>query len=150
MAQLLERPEGDRRPDLRALERARLADDRFAVRERATAVGLAITLIGIPFAWAHLKLTALSLWPVGKTIVTVEEVVDRFDDGILDFFEGSGDTDGDGVPDRLDLDSDDDGLLDVLEAGGDVPDADADGLADGGQQSKGNAKRFAVGTIVGV
>jgi uncharacterized membrane protein YccF (DUF307 family) len=38
-----------------------------------TAVGLALTLIGIPFAWAHLKLAALSLWPVGKTIVTTEE-----------------------------------------------------------------------------
>ncbi len=38
-----------------------------------TAVGLAITIIGIPFAWAHLKLAGLSLWPVGKTIVTVRE-----------------------------------------------------------------------------
>ena len=38
-----------------------------------TAMGLALTLIGIPFAWAHLKLAALSLWPVGKTIVTTEE-----------------------------------------------------------------------------
>jgi uncharacterized membrane protein YccF (DUF307 family) len=38
-----------------------------------TAVSLALTLIGIPFAWAHLKLAALSLWPVGKTIVTTEE-----------------------------------------------------------------------------
>jgi uncharacterized membrane protein YccF (DUF307 family) len=38
-----------------------------------TAVGLAMTIIGIPFAWAHLKLAALSLWPIGKTIVTTEE-----------------------------------------------------------------------------
>lgn len=38
-----------------------------------TAVGLAITIIGIPFAWAHLKLAMLSLWPVGKAIVTTEE-----------------------------------------------------------------------------
>ena len=38
-----------------------------------TAMGPALTLIGIPFAWAHLKLAALSLWPVGKTIVTTEE-----------------------------------------------------------------------------
>ena len=38
-----------------------------------TAIGLAITIIGIPFAWAHLKLAALSLWPIGKTIVTTEE-----------------------------------------------------------------------------
>src|SRR3546814_13201225 len=27
------------------------------------AVALAITLIGIPFAWAHLKLVPISLWP---------------------------------------------------------------------------------------
>jgi uncharacterized membrane protein YccF (DUF307 family) len=33
------------------------------------AVALAITLIGIPFAWAHLKLAALALWPIGKIIV---------------------------------------------------------------------------------
>ena len=38
-----------------------------------TAIGLAITIIGIPFAWAHLKLAALSLWPIGKTVVTTEE-----------------------------------------------------------------------------
>jgi uncharacterized membrane protein YccF (DUF307 family) len=38
-----------------------------------TAIGLAITIIGIPFAWAHLKLAELSLWPIGKTIVTTEE-----------------------------------------------------------------------------
>jgi uncharacterized membrane protein YccF (DUF307 family) len=33
------------------------------------AIALAITIIGIPFAWAHLKLAGLALWPVGKTIV---------------------------------------------------------------------------------
>lgn len=38
-----------------------------------TAVGLAITIIGIPFAWAHLKLAWLSLWPVGRTILNVED-----------------------------------------------------------------------------
>jgi uncharacterized membrane protein YccF (DUF307 family) len=37
------------------------------------AVGLAITLIGIPFAWAHLKLIPLSLWPIGKAIVPADE-----------------------------------------------------------------------------
>lgn len=34
-----------------------------------TAIGLAITIIGIPFAWAHLKLAGLALWPIGKMIV---------------------------------------------------------------------------------
>ena len=33
------------------------------------AVGLAITIIGLPFAWAHLKLAGFSLWPIGRTIV---------------------------------------------------------------------------------
>jgi uncharacterized membrane protein YccF (DUF307 family) len=33
------------------------------------AVLLAITIIGLPFAWAHLKLAGLALWPIGKTIV---------------------------------------------------------------------------------
>jgi len=33
------------------------------------AVVLAITIIGIPFAWAHLKLAGIALWPIGKVIV---------------------------------------------------------------------------------
>ncbi len=30
---------------------------------------LAITIIGIPFAWAHLKLAGFALWPIGRSIV---------------------------------------------------------------------------------
>jgi uncharacterized membrane protein YccF (DUF307 family) len=45
----------------------------LALGHLATAVALALTVIGIPFAWAHLKLALLSLWPVGRTIVSVEE-----------------------------------------------------------------------------
>ncbi len=37
------------------------------------AVALAVTIIGIPFAWAHLKLAGLALWPIGMTIVPNEE-----------------------------------------------------------------------------
>eukprot|EP01041_Mallomonas_annulata_P017360 gene17360-35796_t len=33
------------------------------------AAALAVTIIGIPFAWQHVKLALLSLTPVGKTIV---------------------------------------------------------------------------------
>lgn len=33
------------------------------------AVSTAITIIGLPFAWAHLKLAAASLFPVGKRVV---------------------------------------------------------------------------------
>lgn len=36
------------------------------------AVSLALTIIGIPFAWAHLKLAMLTLAPVG-TIITRNE-----------------------------------------------------------------------------
>ncbi len=32
---------------------------------------LAITIVGIPFAWAHLKLAGLSLAPVGKVVLPV-------------------------------------------------------------------------------
>lgn len=34
-----------------------------------TALLLGITIVGIPFAWAHLKLGAIAVWPIGKTIV---------------------------------------------------------------------------------
>ena len=34
---------------------------------------LAITFIGIPFAWAHLKLAGIALWPIGKMIVNVND-----------------------------------------------------------------------------
>jgi uncharacterized membrane protein YccF (DUF307 family) len=37
------------------------------------ALGLAVTIIGLPFAWAHLKLASLALWPIGKMIVPIEE-----------------------------------------------------------------------------
>jgi uncharacterized membrane protein YccF (DUF307 family) len=36
-----------------------------------TALMLAVTIIGIPFAWAHLKLAGIALWPIGRTIVPV-------------------------------------------------------------------------------
>jgi uncharacterized membrane protein YccF (DUF307 family) len=38
-----------------------------------TAVLLAVTIIGIPFAWAHLKLAGLALWPIGKIIVPAQD-----------------------------------------------------------------------------
>jgi uncharacterized membrane protein YccF (DUF307 family) len=45
----------------------------LALGHLCTAVALAITIIGLPFAWAHLKLAGLALWPIGKTVVTVDE-----------------------------------------------------------------------------
>jgi uncharacterized membrane protein YccF (DUF307 family) len=41
----------------------------LALAHLITALFLAITIIGIPFAWAHLKLAGLALWPIGKIIV---------------------------------------------------------------------------------
>ena len=41
----------------------------LALGHLITAILLAITIIGIPFAWAHLKLAGLALWPIGKDVV---------------------------------------------------------------------------------
>ena len=45
----------------------------LALGHLLTAALLAITVIGIPFAWAHLKLAGIALWPIGKMIVPIEE-----------------------------------------------------------------------------
>jgi uncharacterized membrane protein YccF (DUF307 family) len=39
---------------------------------------LAITIVGIPFAWAHLKLAGLALWPIGKSIVPADDAPLRY------------------------------------------------------------------------
>ncbi len=44
----------------------------LALGHLITAIALAITLIGLPFAWAHLKLAGIALWPIGKMIVPIE------------------------------------------------------------------------------
>ena len=36
------------------------------------AIVLGITIIGLPFAWAHLKLAGIALWPIGKMIVPID------------------------------------------------------------------------------
>ena len=41
----------------------------LALGHLVTAVLLAVTIIGIPFAWANLKLAGIALWPIGKAIV---------------------------------------------------------------------------------
>jgi uncharacterized membrane protein YccF (DUF307 family) len=45
----------------------------LALGHLVTAFLLAITFIGIPFAWAHLKLAGIALWPIGKMIVNVND-----------------------------------------------------------------------------
>jgi uncharacterized membrane protein YccF (DUF307 family) len=44
----------------------------LALGHLITAIALAITIIGLPFAWAHLKLAGMALWPIGKMIVPIE------------------------------------------------------------------------------
>ena len=44
----------------------------LALGHLVIAVVLALTIVGIPFAWAHLKLAGLALWPIGKVIVPAE------------------------------------------------------------------------------
>lgn len=41
----------------------------LAVGHLTAALAWAVTIVGIPFAWAHVKLAALALWPIGRTIV---------------------------------------------------------------------------------
>ncbi|BAI72610.1 hypothetical protein AZL_019720 [Azospirillum sp. B510] len=45
----------------------------LALGHLLSAVGLAVTIIGLPFAWAHLKLALLALWPVGTEIVSSDD-----------------------------------------------------------------------------
>jgi uncharacterized membrane protein YccF (DUF307 family) len=47
----------------------------LALGHLIAAVALAVTVIGIPFAWAHLKLAGLALWPIGKAVVPVHQPV---------------------------------------------------------------------------
>ncbi|MET0867867.1 MAG: YccF domain-containing protein [Pseudorhodoplanes sp.] len=44
----------------------------LALSHLVIALAFAITIIGIPFAWANLKLAGISLWPIGMTIVPAD------------------------------------------------------------------------------
>lgn len=45
----------------------------LAIGHVLSAAACAVTIIGIPFAWQHLKLASLALWPIGRAVVTVDE-----------------------------------------------------------------------------
>jgi len=53
----------------------------LALGHLVTAFFLAITIIGIPFAWAHLKLAGIALWPIGKMIVDADDAPPRYQRG---------------------------------------------------------------------
>ena len=50
----------------------------LALGHLGTAIILAVTIIGIPFAWAHLKLAGIALWPIGKMVVDADETPLRY------------------------------------------------------------------------
>ena len=50
----------------------------LALGHLAVALGLAVTIVGIPFAWAHLKLAGLALWPIGRIIIPADAPPMRF------------------------------------------------------------------------
>ena len=56
---------------LRPVDLAGLADgaDLLALHHVVIAAAQAVTIIGIPFAWQHLKLALISLAPVGTEVV---------------------------------------------------------------------------------
>lgn len=41
------------------------------------AAALAITIIGIPFAWQHVKIAGMALAPIGKTVIDKEDAAMR-------------------------------------------------------------------------
>ncbi|MFD4430357.1 YccF domain-containing protein [Nocardia sp. NPDC058497] len=45
----------------------------LALGHIATSIALAITIIGLPFAWANLKLVPLSLFPLGHEVVDADD-----------------------------------------------------------------------------
>lgn len=46
----------------------------LALMHIGAAIAYAVTIIGIPFAWQHVKLAVASLFPVGKTVVTTDKL----------------------------------------------------------------------------
>jgi uncharacterized membrane protein YccF (DUF307 family) len=49
----------------------------LALGHLIAAILLAVTIVGIPFAWAHLKLAGIALWPIGKIIVPADDTTRR-------------------------------------------------------------------------
>ena len=49
----------------------------LALGHLITGLAWAITIIGLPFAWAHLKLAGIALWPIGRDVISIDEA-ERF------------------------------------------------------------------------
>lgn len=76
---------------------------------------------GIPDAIETLKIT--------KALSNTDTNLDGLDD-VFEPIANPIDTDSDGVPDYLDLDSDNDGIYDLVESGSNAPDSDKNGIID--------------------
>jgi len=50
----------------------------LAIFHLIAAVALAITIIGLPFAWANVKLVPMALWPFGREVVPADDVSDAY------------------------------------------------------------------------
>src|SRR3954469_13143514 len=46
----------------------------LAICHIITAAALAITIIGLPLAWANIKLVPMALWPFGREVVPADRV----------------------------------------------------------------------------
>uniref|UniRef100_UPI00260AAE9B T9SS type B sorting domain-containing protein n=1 Tax=uncultured Tenacibaculum sp. TaxID=174713 RepID=UPI00260AAE9B len=113
----------------------------------APAVGEAGTMVTVEYQVCNTGVTP-NVCAIATVTITVNEAlvdtdgdgipdvvdVDDDNDGIPDVEEGDGsvDTDGDGIPDSLDLDSDNDGINDVIEGGNGDLDTNEDGVIDSG------------------
>jgi hypothetical protein len=75
-------------------------------------------LFGTPHvAWQALDTTLEYAWSGGKTAIALAEPLDSNNSGVPNYLEGTGDLDGDGVPDWLDPDIDGDGVANAIEVG---------------------------------
>ncbi len=92
--------------------------------------GSATGFSGDPSVQVHIAIDG----PIDRLVISARETVDggrNFGFSNPTFVMGGKDTDGDGVPDSLDLDSDNDGISDLIESGQDASaDADNDGRRD--------------------
>ncbi|PWG05527.1 beta strand repeat-containing protein, partial [Polaribacter aquimarinus] len=90
----------------------------------------------------NLTLSSVSGALIKRIVFTATDIPNYSGDRIqFEFINNIGscsDTDGDGILDSLDLDSDNDGIPDVIESGG--ADADRDGRADGNVGTSGNTQ----------
>lgn len=46
----------------------------LALMHISAAIAYAVTIVGIPFAWQHVKLAIASLFPVGKTVISTDRL----------------------------------------------------------------------------